>query len=450
MLITINPRKTPLPSPQIISPTLVYSIYKLYSTQSNQSIQSHSMSAGNQVISGSLSVGSGISCASLTAQSATIPSLSTTTLSVTGTNASLTLSSVNATSVTVSTLTSTNQVSAPTLFVGNTNVANSLTSLGTRATTSESNITSLQSSVASNSSNITSLQSSVSTLQTSVSSNSNAISSLQLTVGSHTSSLSTLQSSVSTLQTNQTTDESNISTLQSQMTSANAQIALRALDSSVVHLTGTETIGGNKTFSNIPTIGTRPALDASTKAASTAYCDSAVSTLSSTLQPQITTLQVKAQNMTASANQTNLAGSLVIDASGVDPSATLSTYPTSAALTIQHTANTGGRGQSTILFPSASNTGSDYGAISYVDSTTNWPVLNYTGSSGTESSALVITTQNDTASTIQDNIIIQPSPIQHRGSFTLTLSYRILNQILGDILLLYYYKNIIESVLLLL
>jgi trimeric autotransporter adhesin len=465
------------------------------------------MSAGNQVVSGSLSVGQGISCASLSCQSATIPSLSTTTLSLTSNNASLTLASVNATSVTVSTLTSTNQMSAPTLFIGSTNVGNSLTSLGSRATTSEMNISNLQSTVANNSLNIGTLQTNVSNLQTTSTSNSSNITSLQSSVSlletkqtTDESNISTLQtqmtsantqiglrardnavvkltgnqmiagvktylevpvvgtsaaldsstkaastaycdsavstlsnalqpqitslnSSVSTLQTKQTTDESNIATLQNQMTSANSQIALRALDSEVMHLSGSETIGGNKTFSNVPTVGTRQALDSSTKAASTAYCDSAVSTLSNTLQPQITsnlssitslnssvsTLQGQTQNMTASTTQTNLSKPLVIDASGVDPNQTLSTYPTSAALTLQHTANTDGRGRSTVLFPSASNNGSDFGAIHYVDSTSEWPVLNYSGSNGTESSALVLTTQNDTASSIQDNIIIQPS-----------------------------------------
>jgi peptidoglycan hydrolase CwlO-like protein len=481
----------------------------LENSEINQSnlIISHSMSAGNQVVSGSLSVGQGISCASLTAASATIPSLSTTTLSVTGNNASLTLASVNATSVTVSTLTSTNQMSAPTLFIGNTNVGNSLSSLSSRVTTTEMVTGTLQTTVANNSSNIGTLQTNVSNLQTTSTSNSSNITSLQSSVSllqtkqatdesniatlqtqmtsantqiglramdnavvkltgnqmiagvktylevpvvgtsaaldSSTKAASTaycdtavstlsntllpqvttLQSSVSTLQTKQTTDESNIATLQSQMTSTNSQIALRALDSEVVFNSGSQTIYGNKTFSSVPTVGTRTQGDNSTRAASTEFVSTAVSTLSNTLQPQITsnsssitslnssvsTLQGQTQNMTASTTQTSLSKPLVIDASGVAPNQTLSTYPTSAALTIQHTANTGGRGQSTVLFPSGSNTESDYGAVIYVDSTSEWPVLNYSGSSGTESSALVLTTQNDTASSIQDNIIIQPS-----------------------------------------
>jgi hypothetical protein len=73
------------------------------------------------------------------------------------------------------------------------------------------------------------------------------------------------------------------SNLRLQPSSLQFQPFLRALDTAVVHLTGAETIGGNKSFSIVPTVGTRNALDNSTRAASTAYADSAVSTLSGNL-----------------------------------------------------------------------------------------------------------------------------------------------------------------------
>jgi tRNA threonylcarbamoyladenosine modification (KEOPS) complex Pcc1 subunit len=135
--------------------------------------------------------------------------------------------------------------------------------------------------------------------------------------------ITTLQStSVSTLQTEMDTAETNIGALQTSVANNTSAILLRALDSAVVHLTGAETIGGNKSFSIVPTVGTQNANDNLTRAASTAYADGAVSTLESNLQPQITTLQVQAQNMTASSSQTNLTGTLVIvDANQSNPDA---------------------------------------------------------------------------------------------------------------------------------
>lgn len=54
-------------------------------------------------------------------------------------------------------------------------------------------------------------------------------------------------------------------------TSNDAAVALRALDSAVVHNTGAETVAGVKTFSSIPVVGTATAGDNSTQAASTAF-----------------------------------------------------------------------------------------------------------------------------------------------------------------------------------
>jgi hypothetical protein len=69
------------------------------------------------------------------------------------------------------------------------------------------------------------------------------------------------------------------------MTSANAQIALRALDSEVVvYNSGSQTINGNKTFSSVSTVGTRTQGDNSTRAASTEFVSTAVATLESNLQ----------------------------------------------------------------------------------------------------------------------------------------------------------------------
>ena len=48
-------------------------------------------------------------------------------------------------------------------------------------------------------------------------------------------------------------------------------ISGKADDNAVVHLTGDETIGGNKIFSATPVVGTMAVSDNSTKAASTAY-----------------------------------------------------------------------------------------------------------------------------------------------------------------------------------
>jgi hypothetical protein len=57
------------------------------------------------------------------------------------------------------------------------------------------------------------------------------------------------------------------------------QITARALDSSVCHNTSNETWNGIKTFSSSPIVPTCSSNDNSTKVATTAYCDSAISTL---------------------------------------------------------------------------------------------------------------------------------------------------------------------------
>jgi hypothetical protein len=87
-------------------------------------------------------------------------------------------------------------------------------------------------------------------------------------------------------------------------------------------------------------------------------------------------------------------------------------------------------GSSCIVFPSRKNNGSDYGYIQYEDST----------SSGDEKSRLIIGTQNDTAGTYEDNIILSPSScvgigtnfptaakVHVNGSRSLTLSYAYYN-----------------------
>lgn len=56
-------------------------------------------------------------------------------------------------------------------------------------------------------------------------------------------------------------------------------IALKADDSGVVHTTGTESVGGTKTFTLSPAVPTAAARDGTTKAASTLYVDKAISAL---------------------------------------------------------------------------------------------------------------------------------------------------------------------------
>jgi hypothetical protein len=110
--------------------------------------------------------------------------------------------------------------------------------------------------------------------------------------------------------------------------------------------------------------------------------------------------------MTASANQTNLAGTLTIDANQSNPDAIPSVAPTSSTLTLKHSANTSGTGQSSILFPSAINNGSDFGSITYIDSVSQWPAFNYLNTSGSENGAMVVNVQNDTNGSIEDTLVL--------------------------------------------
>jgi hypothetical protein len=110
--------------------------------------------------------------------------------------------------------------------------------------------------------------------------------------------------------------------------------------------------------------------------------------------------------MTASASQTNLMGSLTIDANQSNPDAIPSVNPSNSTLTLQHSGNTTGTGQSSILFPSAINTGSDFASITYIDSVSTWPSFNYLGTNGSENGAMVINVQNDTNGSIEDTLIL--------------------------------------------
>ena len=66
--------------------------------------------------------------------------------------------------------------------------------------------------------------------------------------------------------------------LDSYKTANDAEVAKKAADDAVVHLTGDETIAGVKTFSSLPVVGTAVADDNSTQAASTAFVKNKVET----------------------------------------------------------------------------------------------------------------------------------------------------------------------------
>ena len=66
--------------------------------------------------------------------------------------------------------------------------------------------------------------------------------------------------------------------LDSYKTANDAEVAKKAADDAVVHLTGDETIAGVKTFSSLPVVGTAAADDNSTQAASTAFVKNKVET----------------------------------------------------------------------------------------------------------------------------------------------------------------------------
>lgn len=66
--------------------------------------------------------------------------------------------------------------------------------------------------------------------------------------------------------------------LDSYKTANDAEVAKKAADDAVVHLTGDETIAGVKTFSSLPVVGTATADDNSTQAASTAFVKNKVET----------------------------------------------------------------------------------------------------------------------------------------------------------------------------
>jgi hypothetical protein len=90
-----------------------------------------------------------------------------------------------------------------------------------------------------------------------------------------------LSSSLQTLSAGIATNASGIATI-------NSQIPTFALDSSCVHLTGSETIGGTKTFFSVPVVGTRSQGDNSTKEASTAYCDAGLALKANLSNPVFT------------------------------------------------------------------------------------------------------------------------------------------------------------------
>lgn len=98
--------------------------------------------------------------------------------------------------------------------------------LGTRLTTDETNISTLQGQMATATSDISTVK----------------------------SNLTNVNTEIDTLQDQLTTATSSISSLQTQQTTLGNSLATKANDSAVVHLAGSETISGQKNFTEVPTV----------------------------------------------------------------------------------------------------------------------------------------------------------------------------------------------------
>jgi adenosyl cobinamide kinase/adenosyl cobinamide phosphate guanylyltransferase len=96
-------------------------------------------------------------------------------------------------------------------------------------------------------------------------------------------------------------------------TAQQSAINLKSDDNAVVKLTGAQTVAGIKTFSSSPIVPTCSANDNSTKAASTAYCDTAISSLIASAPSALNTLNELA---TALGNDANYSTTITTALSG--------------------------------------------------------------------------------------------------------------------------------------
>jgi hypothetical protein len=122
------------------------------------------------------------------------------------------------------------------------------------------------------------------------------------------SNLATLSTAIAANTTAITNNTTNISTNSSSISTINSQLPTFALDSSCVHLTLNETIGGTKTFTDAPIIPTQTANHNSGRAASTQYVDNAIASLIAGAPSTLDTLNEIA---TALQNDTNSIGTIL-------------------------------------------------------------------------------------------------------------------------------------------